>query len=229
MNTKKILMVLTSHEELGHSGDKTGFWVEVFAAPYYLFKDARVKVTLASPTGGQPPIDPKSEHSDFQTEATRRFDTDLIANLQLAHTLPLAAIDQADYDALFYTGGHGLLWDLAQDKDSINLIESFLNAGKAVATVCHAAAALLNVKDPSGEFMVKGKDISGFSNSEENSVQLTSIVPFLLEDELVKRGAEYRKEADWQPFAVQDGLIISGQNPASSELVAQKLLNHLTV
>ncbi|MFT6984513.1 MAG: putative intracellular protease/amidase [Psychromonas sp.] len=228
MSSKKILMILTSHEELGHSGEKTGFWVEEFANPYYLFKDAGVQVTLASPIGGQPPIDPKSELDDFQTEATRRFDEDIEAHLQLAHTLPLAAIDQDDYDAVFYAGGHGPLWDLTDNSESINLINAFLNAHKAVATVCHATAALLNVKDPSGEFIVKGKAIAGFSNSEEDAVQLTDIVPFLLEDELVKRGAEYQKVADWNAFAVQDGLIISGQNPASSELVAQKLLNHLT-
>jgi len=229
MRTKKILMVLTSHEALGERGDKTGFWIEEFAAPYYLFKDARVKITLASPAGGQPPIDPKSELADFQTAATRRFDRDIAAHLQLAHTLPLAAVDQADYDAVFYAGGHGPLWDLTDNSDSIHLIETFLKAHKAVATVCHATAVLLNVKDPCGEFIVKGKEITGFSNSEEDAVQLTHIVPFLLEDELVKRGAEYQKAADWHAFAVQDGLLISGQNPASSELVAQKLLNHLTV
>lgn len=228
MSTKKILMVLTSHGELGHSGNKTGFWVEEFAAPYYLFKDAQVKVTLASPAGGQPPIDPKSELAEFQTAATRRFDADIAAHLQLAHTLPLAAIDQGDYDAVFYAGGHGPLWDLTDNSDSIHLITAFLNAQKAVATVCHATAALLNVKDQSGEFIVKGKEITGFSNSEEDAVELTDVVPFLLQDELVKRGAVYQKGADWNVFAVQDGLIISGQNPASSELVAQKLLNHLT-
>lgn len=227
MSIKKILMVLTSHEFLGNTGEKTGFWIEEFAAPYYLFKDAGVEITLVSPAGGQPPIDPKSELVDFQTEATRRFADDTEAQRQLANTRPLSAIKQADYDAVFYPGGHGPLWDLTENSDSIKLIEAFLNAGKAVATVCHATAVLLNVKDPSAEFIVKGKVIAAFSNSEEAAVQLTDIVPFLLEDELRKRGAEYQKVADWHAFAVQDGLIISGQNPASSELVAQKLLNHL--
>ncbi len=227
MSTKKILMVLTSHEFLGNTGEKTGFWVEEFAAPYYLFKDAGAVITLASPAGGQPPIDPKSELADFQTEATKRFDSDIAAHLQLAHTEILATINQADYDAVFYPGGHGPLWDLTKDSDSIRLIEAFLNADKAVATVCHATAALLNAKNSSDEFIVKDKVVAGFSNSEEDAVQLTDIVPFLLEDELIKRGAEYQKVADWHAFAVQDGLIISGQNPASSELVAQKLLNHL--
>ncbi|MCG6201998.1 type 1 glutamine amidotransferase domain-containing protein [Psychromonas antarctica] len=228
MNRKKILMVLTSHADMGNTGEKTGFWIEEFAAPYYLFKDANVKIALASPAGGQPPIDPKSELDDFQTEATKRFDSDIAAHFLLANTLPLAVIEQADYDAIFYVGGHGPLWDLVENHDSIDLIETFLNADKAVATVCHSTAVLLNVKDPSGEFVVKNKLITGFSNSEEEGVQLTEIVPFLLQDELLKRGAEYQKVVDWQAFAVQDGLIISGQNPASSELVAQKLLNHLT-
>ena len=206
MSTKKILMVLTSHESLGNTGEKTGFWVEEFAAPYYLFKDAGVEITLASPAGGQPPIDPKSELADFQTAATKRFDSDPAAQQQLAHTEILRTVNQADYDAVFYPGGHGPLWDLAENSDSISLIEAFLTAGKAVATVCHATAALLNVKNSADEFIVKGKVVAGFSNSEEAAVQLTDIVPFLLEDELLKRGAEYQKVADWHPFAVQDGL-----------------------
>lgn len=229
MSTKKILMVLTSHAELGESGEKTGFWVEEFAAPYYLFKDAGVEVTLASPAGGQPPIDPKSELADFQTQATKRFAADPAAQQQLAQSEKLSSINPADYDAVFYPGGHGPLWDLVDNRESIALIEGFLTAHKAVATVCHATAALLNVKNSDGEFIVKNKAVSGFSNSEEAAVQLTEIVPFLLENELIKRGAEYQKTADWHAFAVQDGLIISGQNPASSELVAQKLLNHLNV
>jgi len=227
MSIKKILMVITSHQSLGNSGEKTGFWVEEFAAPYYIFKDAGIEITLASPAGGQPPVDPKSELADFQTEATKRFDNDLSVQQQLAKTRVLSTLKQADYDAVFYPGGHGPLWDLAENGDSIALIEAFLNADKAVATVCHATAALLNVKDSADEFIVKGKAVAGFSNSEEDAVQLTAIVPFLLEDELVKRGADYQKVADWHAFAVQDGLIISGQNPASSELVAQKLLAHL--
>lgn len=227
MQNKKILMVLTSHEFLGETSEKTGFWVEEFAAPYYLFKDAGVEITLASPSGGQPPIDPKSEQADFQTEATKRFDDDAETQAQLAATKPLSSIEQADFDAVFYPGGHGPLWDLTDDVTSISLIEAFLNAQKPVATVCHATAALLNVKNSDGEFVVKEKVIAGFTNSEEDAVQLTEIVPFLLEDELIKRGAEYQKAADWHAFAVQDGLIISGQNPASSELAAQKLLTYL--
>ncbi|MCW8996965.1 MAG: type 1 glutamine amidotransferase domain-containing protein [Psychromonas sp.] len=223
----KILMVLTSHDTLGDSGEKTGFWVEEFAAPYYLFKDAGAAITLASPAGGQPPLDPKSELADFQTDATRRFDADAAAQQQLAHTEKLATVNAEDYDAIFYPGGHGPLWDLAENSDSINLINAFLNAEKPVAVVCHATAVLLNVKNSTGEFVVKGKVIAGFSNSEEEAVQLTDIVPFLLENELLKRGAEYQKVADWHPFAVQDGLIISGQNPASSELVGRKLLTQL--
>ncbi|HEY7866560.1 MAG TPA: type 1 glutamine amidotransferase domain-containing protein [Psychromonas sp.] len=227
MNTKKILMVLTSHDKLGNTGNKTGFWIEEFAAPYYLFKDAGVEITLASPAGGQPPIDPNSDTEDFQSESTRRFAKDSDAQLQLKNTKVLATLNAADYDAVFYPGGHGPLWDLTENADSISLIESFLSAGKPVAAVCHATAALLNVKTGDGEFAVKGKVVSGFTNSEEEAVQLTDIVPFLLEDELVKRGAEYQKGADWSAFAVQDGLIISGQNPASSALVAEKLMKHL--
>jgi putative intracellular protease/amidase len=225
---KKILMILTSHAELGNTGKKTGFWIEEFAAPYYVFKDAGIEITLASPDGGQPPIDPTSELADFVTESTKRFDNDSDAQQQLATTLPLSSIKQDDFDAVFYPGGHGPLWDLTKNTDSIELIEAFLQAHKAVATVCHATAVLLNVKDASGDYVVKGKAIAGFTNSEEDAVQLTDIVPFLLEDELIKRGADYQKTADWQAFAVQDGLLISGQNPASSELAAQKLLAHLS-
>ncbi|WP_354625141.1 type 1 glutamine amidotransferase domain-containing protein [Psychromonas sp. MME2] len=225
--SKKILMVLTSHDKLGNTGEKTGFWVEEFAAPYYLFKDAGVEVTLASPVGGQPPIDPKSELADFQTESTKRFATDSAAQLQLKETKQLADIDQADYDAVFYPGGHGPLWDLTDNSDSITLIEAFLNANKPVGAVCHATAALLNIKDNAGQYVVKDKIISGFSNSEEDAVQLSDIVPFLLQDELIKRGADYQKGADWSPFAVQDGQLITGQNPASSELVAEKLIKQI--
>ena len=227
MNAKKILMVLTSHSELGNTGNKTGFWIEEFAAPYYIFKDAGVEITLASPAGGQPPIDPNSDTEDFQSDSTRRFAEDSDGQLQLKNTKVLADINAADYDTVFYPGGHGPLWDLTDNTDSISLIESFLTANKPVAAVCHATAALLNVKNPDGEFAVKGKVVSGFTNSEEEGVQLTDIVPFLLEDELVKRGAEYQKGADWSAFAVQDGLIISGQNPASSALVAEKLMKQL--
>lgn len=224
LNTKKVLVVITSHADLGDTGEKTGFWVEEFAAPYYALLDAGVTITLASPAGGQPPVDPKSELPDFQTEATKRFDDDATTKDLVANTAVLASVDAADYDAVFYPGGHGPLWDLTDNAASIALIEAFLADNKPVAVVCHAVAALLNVKNTAGEYVVKGKAVTGFSNTEEEAVQLTDIVPFLLEDELVKRGGEYQKVADWNAFAVQDGLLISGQNPQSSELVAQKLL-----
>jgi len=226
--TKKILMVLTSHDELGNTGQKTGFWVEEFAAPYYAFIDAGVEITLATPLGGQAPIDPTSTLADFQTEATKRYDDDDAAQAKIAATVELSSLNQADFDAVFYPGGHGPLWDLTDNADSISLIESFIQAGKAVATVCHASAALLNVKQDSGEFAIKGKAVTGFTNSEEEAVALTEVVPFLLEDELIKRGGDYQKAEDWHAFAVQDGLIITGQNPASSALVAEKLLTHLS-
>ena len=224
VNTKKVLMVITSHAELGNTGEKTGFWVEEFAAPYYAFVDAGVQVTLASPAGGQPPVDPKSELEDFQTDSTRRFDADTQAKALLANTAKLAEMNAADYDGVFYPGGHGPLWDLTDNSESIALIESFLATNKPVAAVCHAPAVLLNIKDANGEYAIKGKVVTGFTNDEEAAVQLTDIVPFLLEDELGKRGAEFQKVADWNAFAVQDGLIISGQNPASSALAAEKLL-----
>lgn len=227
MNTKKILMVLTSHADLGNTGEKTGFWVEEFAAPYYAFKDAGIAVTLASPAGGQAPIDPTSTLEDFQTPATVRYYADDNCQSLIANTQVLAEIKSEDFDAVFYPGGHGPLWDLTDNQDSIQLIEQFLGANKPVAAVCHASAALLNIKDSNGDYAIKGKAIAGFSNSEEAAVQLTDIVPFLLEDELIKRGADYQKSEDWHPFAVQDGLLISGQNPASSTLVAQKLLEQL--
>ncbi|PKG98473.1 type 1 glutamine amidotransferase domain-containing protein [Paraglaciecola sp. MB-3u-78] len=225
---KKILMVLTSHDELGNTGKKTGFWVEEFAAPYYAFIDAGVEVILATPKGGQAPIDPTSTLADFQTAATDRYDGDDVAQAKIATTVTLASLNEADFGGVFYPGGHGPLWDLTDNTDSITLIESFLKAGKAVATVCHASAALLNVKQPSGEFAIKGKAITGFTNSEEEAVQLTEVVPFLLEDELIKRGGDYQKTQDWDVFVVQDGLLITGQNPASSALAAEKLLTHLS-
>lgn len=221
---KKVLIVLTSHDDLGNTGEKTGFWVEEFAAPYYALVDAGVLVTIASVAGGQPPIDPKSTLEDFQTEATKRYDADEKLQALMANTTVLATVNSADYDAVFYPGGHGPLWDLTDNADSISLIESFLAANKPVAAVCHATAAFLNVKDASGEYVVKGKAVTGFTNGEEDAVQLTAVVPFLLEDELIKRGADYQKVADWNAFAVQDGLLISGQNPQSSELAAEKLL-----
>ena len=220
--------VLTSHDELGTTGEKTGFWVEEFAAPYYAFIDAGFNVTLASVAGGQPPIDPKSTLEDFQTESTQRYDNDESVKALMANTAILTEIDSADYDAVFYPGGHGPLWDLTDNRVSIALIESFLATNKPVAAVCHATAAFLNVKDGAGEFMVKGKAVTGFTNGEEDAVQLTAVVPFLLEDELIKRGGDYQKAADWNAFAVQDGLVISGQNPQSSELAAAKLIAALT-
>ncbi|UZE97106.1 type 1 glutamine amidotransferase domain-containing protein [Alkalimarinus alittae] len=224
LKAKKVLMVITSHGALGNTGEKTGFWVEEFAAPYYAFVGAGVQVTLASPAGGQPPVDPKSELADFQTPSTHRFDADTEAQAQVANTAKLADVKAEDYDAVFYPGGHGPLWDLTDNADSISLIEDFLAANKPVAAVCHATAAFLNVKYAAGEYAVKGKAVTGFTNSEEEAVQLTDVVPFLLEDELIKRGGDYKKVADWNAFAVQDGLLISGQNPASSELAAEKLL-----
>ena len=227
MQAKNILMVLTSHAELGNTGKKTGFWVEEFAAPYYAFKDAGINVTLASPLGGQAPIDPTSELDDFQTTATKRYFDDAESQSLIANTKVLAQINSEDFDAVFYPGGHGPLWDLTENSDSIELIEQFITANKPIAAVCHASAALLNVKDSNGEYAVKGKAVSGFTNTEEDAVQLTDIVPFLLEDELIKRGADYQKVEDWHAFAVQDGLLISGQNPASSILVAEKLMRQL--
>lgn len=221
---KTVLMVLTSHSKLGGSGEKTGFWLEEFAAPYYALVDAGIQVALASPAGGQPPVDPKSELEGFQTAFTKRYDDDTGVQGLMANTAKLTEVNAADYDGVFYPGGHGPLWDLTDDANSIALIEDFLAANKPVAAVCHATAALLNVKDANGDYAVKGKVVTGFSNNEEEAVQLTDIVPFLLEDELVKRGGDYQKVADWNAFAVQDGLLISGQNPASSELTAEKLL-----
>jgi putative intracellular protease/amidase len=220
----KVLIVLTSHGDLGNTGEKTGFWIEEFAAPYYVLADAGAELTIASPKGGQPPVDPKSESADAQTLATKRFygDYDLID--KVAHTLKLNEINEADYDAVFYPGGHGPLWDLATDVISIALIENFYKNNKPVAFVCHAPAALLKVKAPDGEPLVKGKEVTGFSDTEEEAVKLTKVVPFLLEDELKKLGALYSRGADWSSYVKEDGLLITGQNPASSEVVARLLL-----
>ncbi len=225
--SKKILMVLTSHAELGNTGEKTGFWVEEFAAPYYAFVDAGVEVTLASPAGGQPPIDPTSTLVDFQTDATKRYDADSAAQTLMANTKVLSEVNSSDFDAVFYPGGHGPLWDLVDNTDSISLIESFVKEQKPVAAVCHASAAFLNVKDADGNVLVAGKKVTGFTNSEEAAVQLTDIVPFLVEDELIKKGGDYQKTDDWGVLALVDGLVITGQNPASSELAAKKLLTKL--
>jgi putative intracellular protease/amidase len=220
----KVLMVLTSHDQLGDTGDKTGFWLEEFASPYYVFKDAGVEVTLVSPKGGQPPLDPKSDQPDFQTDATERFKNDAEAQARLASTLKLSDVSAEDFDAVFYPGGHGPLWDLAEDKNSIALIETMYASGKPVAAVCHAPAVLRNVSSEDGSPLVKGKNITGFSNTEEDAVQLTDVVPFLLEDELKTKGANYTKADDWHPYAIIEGNLITGQNPQSSELVAQAVL-----
>jgi putative intracellular protease/amidase len=224
---KKVLFVLTSHEDLGNTGHKTGFWIEEFASPYYLLKDKGVKITIASPKGGQPPIDPKSASPDFATPATKRFYADKETQEVLAKTVKLESVNQADYDAVFYPGGHGPLWDLAEDKNSIALIEAFYANNKPVAAVCHAPAVFKHTKNADGTPLVKGKKVTGFTNSEEEAVQLTSIVPFLVEDMLQKNGGKYSKGQDWNPYAVEDGLLITGQNPASSELVAEMLLKKL--
>nr|WP_067294216.1 type 1 glutamine amidotransferase domain-containing protein [Marinobacterium profundum] len=222
-----ILMVLTSHDRLGDTGEKTGFWLEEFAAPYYGLKDAGATLTLASPAGGQPPLDPKSDVPDFQTDATRRFEQDPGAQAQLATTLKLDAINPADYDAVFYPGGHGPLWDLAEDKHSIALIEALYGAGKPVAAVCHAPAVLRHTKTADGKPLVNGKKVTGFSNSEEDAVGLTKVVPFLVEDMLGANGGLYTKAEDWHSHVETDGLLITGQNPGSSEATAQALLSAL--
>lgn len=226
-NKKQVLMVLTSHDQLGDTGEKTGFWLEEFAAPYYQLIDAGFTVTLASPLGGQPPLDPKSAETDFQTDATRRFEQDTASQQILATTTELSLINASDYAAVFYPGGHGPLWDLTNNPTSIDLIASFIEQNKPVAVVCHATAVLLNVKDKAGNALVKGKKIAGFTNSEEAAVQLTNIVPFLLENELIKQGADYQKSNDWSSFVVEDGNIISGQNPASSSEAASRLIKRL--
>jgi len=223
----KVLMVLTSHSELGETKEKTGFWIEEFASPYYVLLDGGAEITIASPKGGQPPVDPKSEAKDAQTPFTKRFYKDHIAIDKVAHSFKLSDIKEADYDAVFYPGGHGPLWDLATDKTSIKLIESFYKHQKPIAFVCHAPAALVNVKAVNGEPLVKGKQVTGFSNTEEEAVQLTKVVPFLLEDELTKNGAKYSKGADWASYVKQDGLLITGQNPGSSEAAAKLLLKAL--
>lgn len=224
----KVLIVLTSHDRLGDTGEKTGFWLEEFASPYYRLKDAGAQITLASPLGGQPPLDPKSHEPDFQTEDTRRFDVDPAAQAQLASTEVLSAVNTGDFDAVFYPGGHGPLWDLYDDQDSISLIESFVTEGKPVAAVCHAPAVLLQAKDSSGEPLVKGKKVTGFSNSEEAAVGLTEVVPYLLQDELTAQGGVYQKAEDWNSLAVVDGLLITGQNPASSAAAAECLIDALS-
>lgn len=223
----KVLIVLTSHSELGNTGKKTGFWIEEFAAPYYILEDAGAEITLASPKGGQPPIDPKSAEPGAQTEATKRFNNDKVLQERLSNTIVLSTVKAEEFDAVFFPGGHGPLWDLSNDADSIRLIQAFWSAKKPVAAVCHAPAVLLNVTDENGEPLVKGKNVTGFTNTEEAAVQLTDVVPFLLEDELKNNGGIYSKKEDWASYVVKDGMLITGQNPASSEEAAKELLRLL--
>jgi len=220
----KILMVLTSHAELGNTGKKTGFWLEEFAAPYYVFKDAGAEITLASPKGGPPPLDPKSDEPDAQTAATRRFKSDAASQVALANTVKLTSVSADDFAALFYPGGHGPLWDLAEDAASIILIETMYAQGKPVAAVCHAPGVFRYAKSKDNEFLVKGKSVTGFSNSEEIAVGLADVVPFSVEDELRRNGALYSNGPDWLSYCVQDHNLITGQNPASSEAVAKAVL-----
>ena len=223
----KILMVLTSHDQLGNTGRKTGFWLEEFAAPYFVFKDAGVELTLASPKGGQPPLDPKSDLPENQTPAMTRFKKDKMAQQALANTATLSSMNSEDFDTVFYPGGHGPMWDLAEDSVSIALLESFYNSGKPIALVCHSPGVLRHVKYKD-EPLVKGKHVTGFTDGEEEEVQLTKVVPFLVEDELLRLGAIFEKKANWQPFAITDGRLVTGQNPASSTSTAQALLKLIT-
>jgi putative intracellular protease/amidase len=223
----KVLMVLTSHDQLGNTGRKTGFWLEELAAPYYVFRDAGVQITLASPKGGRPPLDPKSNEPAFRTDLTRRFEKDAAAEAQLDKTLRLESVKQEEYDTVFYPGGHGPMWDLAEDKNSIKLIESFLAAGKRVALVCHAPGVLRHVKTSGGKPLVEGRNVTGFTNGEEAEVELTKVVPFLVEDELLRLGAIFSKVKNWGVHTVTDGQLITGQNPASSGPTARVLIEVL--
>jgi putative intracellular protease/amidase len=223
----KVLLVLTSHDQLGNTGKKTGFWLEELAAPYYGFKDAGAEMTLASPKGGQPPLDPKSDEIEFQTDLTRRFNADEAGKARLANTVRLDSVNQADYDTVFYPGGHGPMWDLAEDANSIKLIESFIAAGKTIALVCHAPGVLHHVKNPDGTPFVAGRQLTGFTNGEEEGVGLTKVVPFLVEDELLSLGAIFSKVKDWGVHTVTDGQLITGQNPASSGPAALVLIDAL--
>ena len=222
-----ILIVLTSHSTLGETGKKTGFWLEEFAAPYYLLKDAGAAVTLASPKGGEPPLDPKSALPENVTESTRRFRTDPVVQAALANTRKLEDVSADAYDAVFYPGGHGAMWDLPDNAISIALVEAFVRAGKPVGAVCHSPSALVNVRQTDGEYLIKGKRVTGFANSEEDAVGLTEVVPFLLEERLRESGGLYSKGPDWAPYVQVDGMLVTGQNPASSGPVAQALLKLL--
>lgn len=219
-----ILMVLTSHDKLGQTEQKTGFWLEEFAAPYYVFKDAGVQLTLASPLGGRPPVDPRSDDPAAQTPAIRRFRSDLGAQAVLAHTQQLRQVTATRFDAVFYCGGHGPLWDLAEDPASVALIDALLTQGKPVAAVCHGPAVLRQARTRAGTPVVQGRGVTGFSNTEEQAAGLTEVVPFLVEDMLVRLGGKYSRAADWEPHVVADGLLVTGQNPASSGPAAEALL-----
>src|SRR5665647_3025430 len=223
----RILIVLTSHDQLGDTGEKTGFWLEEFAAPYYVFKDAGAAITLASPKGGQPPLDPKSDLSENLTELTKRFRTDSAAQAELANTKILANVSAADFDAVFYPGGHGPMWDMPDNPTSIALIEAFVKADKPVGAVCHAPAAFVNVRGKDGKYLVNGKRVTGFTNAEEKAAGLTAVVPFLLEDRLKQLGGVYSKGANWAPYVQVDGKLVTGQNPASSGSAAEALLKLL--
>lgn len=227
MADKKVLMVLTSHDQLGDTGEKTGFWLEEFAAPYYAFKDAGYQIELASPKGGRPPMDPKSDTEDTQTEDTKRFKNDQDAQDHLNNTKVLASVNPDGYDTVFYPGGHGPMWDLANDKDSINIIENFNKKGKIIGAVCHAPAALLNAKGSDGNSLVAGKKVTAFANSEEEEVGLKDDVPYLLENRLKDLGGKYEKKDNWKEFTIKDGNLITGQNPASSKKVAQNIIESL--
>ena len=223
----RILIVITSHDQLGDTGRKTGFWLEEFAAPYFVFRDASVELTLASPKGGQPPLDPKSDLPENQTPAMTRFKKDPAAQKALANTVKLSSVKSEDFDTVFYPGGHGPMWDLAEDPVSIALLESFYNSGKPIALVCHSPGVLRHVTYK-GEPLVKGKRVTGFTNGEEEEVKLTKVVPFLVEDELLRLGAIFEKVRNWQPFSIVDGQLVTGQNPASSTTAAQALFRVLT-
>lgn len=227
MSDMKVLIVLTSHDQLGNTGRKTGFWLEELAAPYYVFRQTEADITLASPKGGQPPLDPKSNQPEFQTDNTRRFEKDAAAMRALANTVRLSEINYKDFDAVFFPGGHGPLWDLTNDRNAHALIENMLAASKPVALVCHAPGILTKVKAPNGDPIAKGRTVTGFTNSEEADVHLVEVVPYLLEDELKKQGATFSMKANWAVFAVQDGLLVTGQNPPSSNATARKLLDLL--
>jgi putative intracellular protease/amidase len=223
----RILFVLTSHDQLGNTGKKTGFWIEEFATPYFFFTDKNIEVTVATPNGGQAPIDPKSNEPGFQTDATKKYYSDSTAQKILSNTVKLSSVSQKNFDAIFYPGGHGPMWDLANDKNSIALIKSFYTHNKPIAFVCHGSAALVNVKLDNDEYLIAGKNLTSFCNTEEDAVQLTKVVPFSLEDKLKSRGAIYKKGADWSSYVLEDGLLLTGQNPQSSNEVAQKLFDKI--